>query len=217
MAIREALTRNLGWRLFSLGAAFLLWLTFATNPDLGAFVQAPLEYKGMPEHLEISSDAPASVTLDVRGTAEQLRAYSESPSAVVLDFSRIARPGEHTFQIDERNANLPQGLRLARAIPAQIRFHFEERIQREVPVEVRFGSSLPFGYTLKRYTVEPDKVMIVGPASRVQQVESAVTDSIDLSAVVGETLFRVDAYVDNTQVRLARPGRVSVRVFVERE
>jgi YbbR domain-containing protein len=215
--VTEFLTRNLGWKIFSLGVAMLLWVTFARDPELGGLISVPVEYKGMPDNLEISSDAVNTVTLDVRGPGDKLRQFSASPNGVVLDFSNILKPGEQTFQIDERNVNLPIELRLVRAIPAQIRFVFEARIQREVPVQVRFGNPPPTGYTLRNYTVEPDTMMVVGPASRVQSVDFAVTDPIDLSTVVGETTVRVNMFVDDPQVRFAKPGRATVKVSVEKQ
>ena len=213
----DFLTRNLAWKLFSLGVAALLWITFARDPELGGLVSVPVEYKGMPDNLEISSDAVNTVTLDLRGPAEKMRQFSSAPSGVVLDFSTILKPGEQTFQIDERNVTLPSELRLVRAIPAQIRFQFEARIQREVPVQVRFGTPPPSGYTLRRYTVEPESMMVVGPASRVQSVDFAVTDPIDLGSVVGETTVRVNMFVDDPQVRFTTPGRATVKVVVENQ
>jgi YbbR domain-containing protein len=214
--VTEYLTRNLGWKIFSIGVAMLLWVTFARDPELGALIAVPVEYKGMPENLEISSDAVNTVTLDVRGPAEKLRLFSAAPSGVVLDFSTILKAGEQTFQIDERNVSLPTELRLVRAIPAQIRFVFEARIQRDVPVQVRFGNPPPAGYTMKRYSVEPETMTVVGPSSRVQSVDFAVTDPVDLSAVVGETTVRVNMFVDDPQVRFAKPGRATVKIAVEK-
>lgn len=213
----ELLTRNLGWKLFALAISLLLWITFAGSPEMGAFINVPLEFKGMPDHLEIASEAVDLVALDVRGTADRLRDFSKNPSGILLDFSGIEKPGEHTFQIGPTNVSLPQGLRLVRAIPAQVRFQFEERTMRYVPVQVRFSMPVPQGYVLRRHTVDPATILIVGPASRVQRVENAATDSIDLSAVVGDTLFRVNTFADDSQVRTAGEGKVSVKVFVEKE
>jgi len=34
----ELLTRNAGWKLFSLLVSLLLWFAFARDPEMGAFV-----------------------------------------------------------------------------------------------------------------------------------------------------------------------------------
>ncbi|MGH9657874.1 MAG: CdaR family protein, partial [Bryobacteraceae bacterium] len=145
--MKRLLTRNLGWKLFSLAIAAFLWLTYARDPELGTFISVPVAYKAMPDELEIGSDLVASVSLDVRGASDKVHAFSASrESAVLLDFSGILKPGEHTFHIDEHNVKLPAGVRLIRAIPSQIRLQFERRVVRQVPVQVRFAGAPQKGY-----------------------------------------------------------------------
>src|SRR5690348_4984064 len=119
------LTRNAGWKVFSLLVSLMLWFTYASDPEIGAFVSVPVEYRGMPDDLEIGSDLVGSVSIDLRGPSQEVANFNAVKSAVVLDFSSIHKPGEQTFQIDDRNVNLPSGMRLVRAIPAQIRLVFE--------------------------------------------------------------------------------------------
>src|SRR5437667_12409085 len=138
----------------------------------------------MPYDLEVGSDLVGSVSIDLRGPADKVANFNAVKSAVVLDFSMIHKPGEQTFQIDERNVNLPSGMRLVRAIPAQIRLQFERRTQAEVPVQVRFAGSPAKGYQLDRFEAQPTELTLVGPESHVKKIENAVNDPIDLSTVV---------------------------------
>src|SRR5437899_11838333 len=133
----ELLTRNAVWKLFALLVSLLLWLTFARDPEVGTFVSVPVEYRGMPDDLEIGSDLVGSVSIDLRGPSAKIDNFNAAKSAVVLDFSDIHKPGERTFQIDERNIRLPTGMRLVRAIPAQTRPQFKQRTSQAVPVRVR--------------------------------------------------------------------------------
>src|SRR6266700_1643194 len=112
----EIFTRNAGWQIFSLLVSVLLWVTYARDPEIGAFVSVPVEYRGMPDGLEIGSDLVGSVSIDLRGPSAKIENFNAAKSAVVLDFSDIHKPGERTFQIDERNISLPTGMRLVRAI-----------------------------------------------------------------------------------------------------
>src|SRR6266568_9627478 len=160
----ELITRNAGWKLFSLLVSLLLWFTYARDPETGTFVSAPIEYRGMPEDLEISSDLVGSVSIDLRGPSGKIENFNAAKSAVVLDFSGIHKPGERTFQIDERNINLRTGMRLVRAIPAQVRLQFERRASQSVPVRVRFTGAPPKGYQIERYEVYPKELTLVGPA-----------------------------------------------------
>ena len=212
----ELLTRNAGWKILSLLISVLLWTTYARDPEIGAFVSVPVEYRNMPEDLEIGSDLVGSVSIDLRGPSEQVANFSAAKSAVVLNFAAIHRPGESTFQIDDRNISLPSGMRLVRAIPAQIRLQFEKRTRQDVPVQVRFSGSPPRGYHLERYEVDPKDLTLVGPESHVEKIEYAVTDPIDLGAVVAESEFHVNAFLGDPHVRFDKPASISVKVFVEK-
>jgi len=212
----DLITQNIGWKIFSLLVSVLLWFTYASDPEIGAFVAVPVEYRGMPDDLEIGSDLVGSVSIDLRGPSEKVANFSAVKSAVILDFSSIHKPGEQTFQIDERNVNLPSGMRLVRAIPAQIRLQFERRTRHDVPVQVRFAGAPSNGYQLDRFEAQPNELTLVGPESHVRKIEYAVTDPIDLSTVVAESEFRVNAFVGDPHVRFEKPAKISVKVYMEK-
>jgi YbbR domain-containing protein len=211
----ELITRNLGWKIFSLLVSLLLWFAYARDPEIGAFVSVPVEYRGMPEGLEISSDLVNAVSIDLRGPSEKVANFSSAKSAIVLDFSGIRKPGERTFQIEERDINLPTGMRLERAIPAQIRLQFERRTTQQAPVQVRFSGIPPPGYKLKHYDVTPEELTLVGPESRVRKIEYAVTDPIDLSTATDAAVFHVNAFVGDPHVRFEKPVKIAVTVELQ--
>jgi hypothetical protein len=215
--VTELLTRNAGWKIFSLLVSLILWFAYASEPEVGAFVSVPVEYRGMPEELEIGSDLVDSVAIDIRGPSYMVAGFSGGKSPLVLDFSAIHKPGERTFHIDERSANLPSGVRLVRAIPAQIRFEFERRTSVDVPVQVRFAGKLGNGYELQRYEVDPKTLTLIGPENHVNKIDYAVTDPIDLTSVVARAEFHVNAFVPDPHVRFDGVAAVTVRVIVEKK
>jgi YbbR domain-containing protein len=206
--------RNFVWKLFSVALAALLWMTTVADPELTASVNVPVEFKGIPKNLEISSEVPDQVHLEVQGPSGRISGASIAGTAAVLDLSSIEKPGERTFTLSQANIQLPAGVTLRRAIPSQIRLAFEPRESRTVPVQVRFTGPPPRGYRVASQQVTPEDVAITGPASRVQQVEAVHTDPIDLTGVVDTAQFRVNVFVVDPQVRLESPT-VTVRVRVE--
>jgi len=207
------LFENLGWKVFSLGVAVALWYTFVGTPELATSVSAPIEYENLPTDLEMISNVPERVHLEVLGTSSRLD--SLSGAAVVLNLAGVRAPGERTFTLDERNVRLPSGVKFIRAIPGQLRIEFEPRITREVPVRLRFSNPPP-GYHVRRQELEPPKLRIVGPQSRVNAVEFAETDRIDLSQKLSEAGLRVNAFVRDPQVRFESPPVVLVKVIIEK-
>jgi YbbR domain-containing protein len=213
--MKSLFTENIGWKLLSLAAAVLLWISVASEPELATFVSAHVEYKNLSPAVEINSDVVETVYLEVRGPSEALR-LPELPrrAAVILDMAGI-EPGQHTFTIDRGDVLLPRGVQLVRARPAQIRMDFENGATRSVPVEIRFADGLPEDLQVVEATAEPSALAITGPASRVARVASVRTDPLTLKPVAGTNSYRLEAYVNDARVRFQDSPQVTVKVTVK--
>lgn len=211
------LIHNIGWKLASLVIAVVIWGLVASEPELSTFTTVPLVYKNLPDDLEISADTVSTVVLELHGPSGELRGVGESvhPS-VVLDMSQ-ARAGDHTYSIGDGNVKLARGVRLVRSIPSEVRFQFEPRRSRMVPVEVRFTGTEGNGYEIASSEVEPREVQIVGPRSRVARINGVVTDQVDVSNVVGESEFHVNMLVEDAYVRIAGSPAATVRVRMKKK
>jgi YbbR domain-containing protein len=210
------LTRNLGWKLLSLIAAFLIWANIASEPELTTILSAPVEYKSFPKGLEISSDIVENVDVETHGPAGQLRDLSGAHLAAIVDFSSVRAPGERTFTLTSAELNLPRGIQLIRIIPTQLRFRFEPSITRTIPVQVPFSGRLPDGWKLESFGVSPATLTIAGPQSRVQAVGKAASDPFDLTQVKGDTKQKLSVYISEPQVRFLEVPQVTVSIHVER-
>lgn len=211
--MKNFFTQNIGWKLLSLAAAVLLWISVASEPELATFISVHVEYKDLAPDVEIDSDVVETVFLEVRGPSQELRGLPETRRqyAVVLDMSNV-EPGQHTFTIDRGDVRLPRDIQLVRAIPSQIRLELERGSTRSVPVEARFAHSLPPDLHVLEVVVEPSVLAVAGPASRVARIASAQTDPIELKPEAGSAEYHVAAYVNDPRVRLRDSPRVTVKV-----
>jgi len=208
---------NFGWKLLALAIAVVLWALVASEPELSEFATVRLEYRNLPDELEIGSDPVTSVSLELRRPSGELRGTGEGIGpAEVLDMSDV-QPGERTFTIGAGNVRLARGVRLVRSIPSEVRFLFERRMVRFVPVVVRMSGQGQNGYTVAHQSVAPDRLEIAGPGSRVARVTAAVTDPVDLSSVVGTSEFRVNAFVEDSFVRFQSSPQVVVTVTMKKK
>lgn len=209
-------TTNIGWKLLSLAAAVGLWVSVASEPELATLRSVPVEYKGPPDDLEISSNFVEDVVLEMRGPSSRLRDLRDARPAVVLDFSSVHQPGERTFTIDSSNASLPRGIQLVRSIPEQLRFRFERRITRPVPVDVRLSPPHD-GYAVASVEVTPSTLPVTGPESTVERMRAVTTDPVDISGVIASQQYRVNTYLTEPRARFQSPSQVVVRVTVKKK
>jgi YbbR domain-containing protein len=205
---------NPGWKLLSLAIALAVWGVVANEPELATFTTAGIEYKNLPEDLEISSEPVSTVKLELRGPSGQLRGVSDGASPeVILDMSDV-RVGERTFPIGDGNVRLVRGVQLVRAIPSLVRIRFERHAQRTVKVTPRFHDR--DGYEVADYTVNPDSVAVAGPASHIAQIETVVTDTVNVPGRVGTFEYPVNTFLDDPYVRFPDVSRVVVTVTVRK-
>lgn len=211
------ITHNWRYKAGSVVLAGLLWLGVVEESELATSVLTPVQYKNVPKDMELSSDVTDKVHLELRGPASKLRPAALADSSVLLDLRGITQTGDRTFAINQEALVLPSGVRLDRAIPAQVRLHFERRMVKEVPVRSRFRHRPAAGYEIASEKIEPENLRVVGPASRVARVVSVDTDSIDVDHLKDATeVFQVHAYLSDPQVRFDGDGRVKVRIEVRK-
>jgi hypothetical protein len=177
----EVLFQNIGWKLVSLAIALVIWALVASEPEMATFTTVRLEYKNMPEDLEISLVSREAVELELKGPSGELRGDGLRP-AVVVDVDGVG-PGEHTFAIGDRNVRLARGVRLVRANPSEVTLTFEPHAERTVPVQVRWAGVAP-----NSYRVQPQSVGIEGPSSHIARIAAAVTDPVDISRMPGSAV-----------------------------
>lgn len=221
--LRRLLFDHFWWKLFSLVLACLLWMAVAEQPELTTTLGVPVEYKNVPKDLDISTDVPEKVMLQLRGPRDKITAAATNLRlAAVLDVGEgnLARPGDRTFTIGTANVQIPAGVALVRAVPGQIRLTLEHRLQRDVPVSLRFAGSPPPGFRVKIGEVIPERIQIVGPESRVRAIESVETDAFDLRTLAPSAErpaeVMLNTYIADGHVSPAGTSTVRARIQLEK-
>ena len=171
----------------------------------------PVEFHNAPEHLEINSETIPQVMVRVRGPVREVRDLTPSEVHAVIDLANV-QPGERTYDLAPRRISVPDTLQVVQAVPSQIRINFDRRATRQVEIKPRVIGNFATGYRIEKVTPMPQVVTIVGPATHVNGVESAITDPVDASGVVGTATFSTHAYVSDPLVRLVDTSPIRVTV-----
>jgi hypothetical protein len=213
--LRKYIFHNFGLKLGSLLASVLLWIGVARNPAAEVVITAPIEFQHVPEGLEISTESIPQAQIRVRGPARRLREMEPSRIRAVLNLQG-AHPGERTYDLGGQQILAPRGIDVVQVIPTQVQLDFDQRVMRQLHILPRVIGTFASGYRLTEATVEPPVVTVIGPKKRVEALDNAVTDPVDVSGVVGHATFQSHVYVPDDMVRAVDSATVRVTVTTEK-
>lgn len=206
---------NFGIKLLSLALAVGLWLAVASDPPAEVAVDVPIEFRNIPENMEISSENIPRVQIRVRGPERIVRRLQPADIYAEIELSRV-KSGEHTFDLTARQIHQPRELEVVQVVPNQFRLMFDTRLTRQVPVHPRAFGTFAAGYQIARVEAEPSTVAISGPRQRVEAVDAATTDPVDASGDMDRATFVRHAYVSDPLVQVMSSNPVRVTVIMEK-
>ena len=205
--------RHLGLKVVALACASLLWLTVAGEHVVERIIRAPVQFRNIPEQLEIVGDRPETIEVRVRGSSAVISRLALGDVVAVVDLEN-ARPGSRLFHIRNDEIRSPYGVSVSQVIPSTLGLELEKSIRRQVPILAQVEGEPAPGYVVSQITHEPGTVEIVGPESRVKKLSSATTEPIDVTGRRENVRDVVAVGVLDSSVRLVKAQDVTVIVDV---
>jgi YbbR domain-containing protein len=205
--------RHLGLKVLSLALATVLWLTVAGEHVVERGLRVPIEFRNVPQSLEIVGNTPDTMNVRVRGSSAVLSRLQPGDIVAVLDLSS-ARAGSRIFTVRTDQVRAPFGVEVSQVLPATIPLDLESSLQRRVPVLPSVEGDPAPGFVIGHESAEPPTVEIVGPESHVRQVSEARTEPVDVSGARARVRDVVNIGVADSSVRLVEPQNATVIVDV---
>jgi YbbR domain-containing protein len=164
------LRRNLGYKLFSLALAILLYtVVFAQQrPTTNREVFIQPEVVNVPGDMVVKS-GPTGFMAKVMGDAGAVEEFRNKRTKALVDLAQ-AKPGVNVLEIryDDKSPRVEvEG-------PNRSQVVLEKRSRLTFTVDVLFDSSAPPGLVFQEPVVEPSKVVVSGLASEVSKVARVV-------------------------------------------
>ncbi|MDP9055290.1 MAG: YbbR-like domain-containing protein, partial [Acidobacteriota bacterium] len=107
-----------------------------------------------------------------------------------------------------------RGIQMVRTIPAQLRFRFEKRAKKEIPVNVPLSGKLPPGLSIGAIEVQPSQLEITGPESHVTGAGRLIADPFDLTNVTADAEQTLAVYAPEPKVRIVGSPQVKVKIRI---
>ena len=205
---------NIGLKLVSLLLAIGLWTVVSGDPIAEVEMKVPIEFHNLPDNLEIDSASFTEAQIRVRGPERVIHRLQAADLHAEIDLVSV-RPGERTFDLTSRQVRVPRDLEVVQIIPGQFHLSFDNRETRTVEVRPRVTGNFASGLRVKQVTADPSSVIITGPRRRVEAVEDATTDPVDISGAITRASFVTQAFVPDPLIQVVHPTPIRVTVIME--
>lgn len=217
--IRNALTENLNLKLLSFAFALVLYSLVHGGQDARRSVVVDLEVLLPPESSDrvLVGSIPQSVRIFVRGSNQTIDNLRASSVSVQIDLS-TSQPSHVVF--DEKMVRLPEGINVEveQFDPAFIDLKWEQRVVRDVPIQVSVVGSPADGFVVKGPLVaEPKTAKVRGPQSEVMVLQYVRADAFDVRGL-SEGSYPRNLALEKPSPRLKiEPASVIVTADITRE
>src|SRR5215475_14511094 len=116
--MRRVFVQNFWLKIISVALAFGLWLVVARDPIAEVEMNVPIEFRNVPQNLEIDSASFTEAQVRVRGPGRLIHRLRAADVRAEIDLAAV-RPGSRTFDLSSRNVRVPQDLEVVQIIPSQ--------------------------------------------------------------------------------------------------
>jgi len=212
--VQRVFVHNSGIKVVSLLLAIGLWLGVARDPIAEVEMRVPLEFRNLPDSLEIDSASVTEAQIRIRGPERAIHRLQAADVRAQIDLAS-ARPGERTFDLSGGQVHVPQEVEVVQIIPGQFHLSFDNRATRVVEVRPRITGTFASGMRVAQTVADPPNIMISGPRRRIDAVEAATTDPVDVSGAMTRASFVTQAYVPDPLIQVVHPVPIRVTVIME--
>lgn len=212
---RRVVVQNFFLKLVALLLAIGLWLAVARSEPAEVEMRVPIEFRNLPDNLEIDSASFTEAQVRLRGPERLIHGLQPADVQAEVDLSN-AQPGERTFDLTARHVHVPQDLRVVQIIPGQFHLSFDTRDTRTIDIRPRVTGNFASGMRVAQVIADPPNVMVMGPRGRVEALEAASTDPVDASGTMTRASFLTQVFVADPLIQVVHPTPVRVTVIMER-
>ena len=212
--LQRTFVHNMGLKVVSLLLAIGLWFAVARSPIAEVEMKVPIEFHNLPDNLEIDSASFTEAQIRVRGPERVIHQLQATDVHAGIDLAGV-HPGERTFDLTGRQVHVPQDVEVVQIIPGQFQLSFDNRATRVIEGRPRVTGNFASGMRVKELIADPSSVTITGPRHRVEAVEDATTDPVDVTGAMARASFMTQAYVPDPLIQVVHPTPIRVTVIME--
>ncbi len=175
--IRDAFVANYPIKFVALVLALAVFVLVQSDEDVEISVYVEMSYN-VPAGRVLVAEPVDRVRVTVSGSRRRIQQFDERAIERVEVDIEEGKSGEFHFTPDM--FNVPESLRIVGVTPASTSLHFEDRDEKEVPIEVATVGAPAPGHIVEQVRPTPQTARIEGPESALPSVEAVTTREISL-------------------------------------
>ena len=212
--LRRWVLHNFWLKILSLLIATGLWLAISPDQEPAEVaMRVPIEFRHVPDGLEISTAIIPEAQIRVRGPERLIRGLRSTDVHAEVELGDV-KAGDRTFDLTKAQIRRPRELDVVQVVPGQVHLSFDTRMTREVEIHPRVIGSFLAGEQITKVLVDPERVQVTGPKHHVELMDAATTDPVDASGTRTQATFVTNVYVADALVQMVQPTPVRVTVIV---
>ncbi len=177
-------------KLVSLVLGCLVWFLAVGTDQMDVSMRVPIQVLNLPKDLVIYNQYQKEFSVVLRGPRGIIQEVRNRPPSLSLDLSK-AEPDTIVLNTESLSFPLPSGISIVRMQPASITLSIDQLVEQQIPITAVTEGEVADGYILKEIFLNPDKILVSGPASIISQEQSLKTYVIDLRYLNHSTTFPV--------------------------
>ena len=214
--IKRWIVHNWPLKIVSLLLATLLWAAVSNQQSSEIGLEVPLEYRNIPQQLEITGDTTNTVQVRLRGPSNVIKGVTSADVATTLDLAKMGT-GEKIVALSPQNVQAPYGAEVIRVNPSNVRFALERTLVKTIEIVPAVAGLPAEGFEVGQVSVTPNAIDVEGPESLVDSLSSIATLPVRLDGKRSPIEQTADLDVPDPQIRLQRSSSVNVKVDIRRK
>jgi len=168
-------------KVLSIGLAIFLFVFHQMSTLENRFFMVPLNLENI-DTLVPSSSYPRMIRVSLRGEANNIFPVMEDEIEVYVDMEKYNVPGVCTVPVQWRKKGAAHGIEPLQITvdPMEITFTLDYKISKVVPLIANLRGKVQEGYAMTSYFLNPEQIIIEGPAELIWDIMEVYTDTIDL-------------------------------------
>ena len=206
-------------KILALVVALLIFVIHRVNNLQERTLEIPIELV-LPSDLLVSAPFQNKVNLTMKGDrGEAISILTAADFRALVDLSLYSEKGEYSVavRIVQHEDSLNSNVYVDRMEPEEIRVSIDYAATKVVPIVVSMKGVPKIGYYLATYSLLPERVKILGPASRVESLSEVTTEPVDLTGKAESFAAQIGLSLQNEYLEFTEVQSTEFRGIIREE